>query len=361
MSHSFNGKIHKPFFFVGTAVIALSLGACSTVEPNFLPKGYAHHGKVYKSQTPPPSQRVTNDQRAHMGPVQAEQFRTATYDILSRLTGRAGLPPKPAYIDAANPMTPFYANIDNDLREAMRSQGYRLSEMAEGSYIFKYKAELLPGYRSYDLESAPTGAPNIKLTLDVLTDIQGTMKVLTHEVGNYYIQGAEDLLILSPTQKSLPLENSTRYLNEAGAYEPRTENTYHSSAELNTVQPVMDKTKTPVMSAPIMREPAPMAPAYVQPIQPEYRISEPVMSPATPSEYVVTMPSEPPVMVNEEPIMPADSYHVPSMNGDGAGVEIYDPATSEMTGSYDYSASMNDMSDTAPVRRGPRISKQVEY
>lgn len=372
MSHSFNGKIYKPFLFVGAAVTALNLGACSTIEPNFLPKGYAHHGKVYKSPTAPPSQRVTNDQRAFMGPVQAQQFRTATYDILSRLTARAGLPPKPAYIHAADPMTPFYANIDNDLREAMRSQGYRLAETSDGAYIFKYKAELLPGYRAYDLEDAPTGAPNIRLTLDVLTDIQGSMKVLTHEVGNYYIQGAEELLILSPTRKSQPLENSTRYLDEAGVDEPRTENTYHSKAERDTIQPVMDKTKTPVMSAPVIRQPAPrepVAPSYVQPAQPAYRISEPVFSPAmteplpsfdAPSEYVVTMPSEPP-MAAPVAIPSNEPYVVQSMSDNDAGVEIYDPDTSQMTGSYDYSASMNEMSDQMPVRRGPRVSKQVEY
>lgn len=340
MSHFLTSKTSKSLFFVGTAVAALSLNACASVvgDPNFLPTGYAHHGKVYKSKTPPPSQRVSNEQRADMGPVQAEQFRSATYDILSRLTSRAGLPPKAAYIDAASPMTPFYANIDNDLREAMRAQGYRLADTAEGSYIFQYNAELMPGYRSYDLESAVAGAPNIELTLDVMTDVHGTLKVLTHEVGNYYIQGAEDLLIAAPHIKSLPLENSMRYLNEAGMYEPRTENTYHSRDQLGTVQPVMDKTKTPIMAAPMMKAPTPIAPSYVQPAM------EPMMvSPAEPQEYVVTMPSEP-----SEP-----------MNGDA--VQIFDPTTSEMTGSYDYSASINDMSNTAPVRRGPRVSKQVEY
>ena len=341
MSHFLTSKTSKSLFLAGTAVAALSLNACISVmgDPNFLPTGYAHHGKVYKSKTPPPSQRVSNEQRSDMGPVQAEQFRTATYDILSRLTTRAGLPPKAAYIDAANPMTPFYANIDNDLREAMRSQGYRLADTPDGAYIFRYNAELMPGYRSYDLESATAGAPNIELTLDVLTDVHGTLKVLTHEVGNYYIQGAEDLLIPAPHQKSLPSENWTRYVDEAGAHEARTGNLYHSDAQLSTVQPVMDKTQTPVMAAPMMEAPAPVAPSYVQPVV------EPLMvSPAEPQEYVVTMPSETSEL----------------MDG-GADVQIFDPTTSEMTGSYDYSASMNDMNNVTPVRRGPRISKQVEY
>ena len=327
MSHFLNVKSSKPLFLLGTAVVSLSLGACSSIEPNFMPKGYTHHGKIYKSKTPPPSQRVTNAQRADMGPVQAEQFRSATYDILTRLTSRAGLPPKPAYISAASPMTPFYANIDNDLREAMRAQGYRLADSADGAYIFKYKAELLPGYRSYDLESAQTGAPNIKLTLDVLTDIHGVLKPLTHEVGHYYIKGAEVLLIAAPHQKSLPLEDSTRYIKEAGSYEPRTENTYHSKDQLGTIQPIMDKTKAPVVEV-------------ITPSQ-EYIVTIPADEEA-PTEVIISTPPEP--------------------MEDGSDVQIFDPSTSEeITGDYDYSASMNDMNSYELVRRGPRISKAVEY
>lgn len=321
-----NLKTSKSLFLLGTAFTTLSLGACSVTEPNFMPRGYTNHGEIYKSKTPPPSQRVTNEQRSDMGPVQAEQFRSATYDILTRLTSRAGLPPKPVYIEAVNPMTPFYANIDNDLREAMRSQGYRLADSADGAYIFKYNAELLPGYRSYDLEKAQTGSPNIKLTLDVLTDVHGNLKPLTHEVGNYYITGAEGLLIPVPNNKFLPLENETRYVNEAGSYEPRTENTYHSGNQLETIQPVMDKTKAPVVD---------------------------IIPP--PQEYIVTMP---PV----EPVEVITSSPPVSMEETGSDVQIFDPSTSEeITNSYDYSASMNDMNSYEPVRRGPRISKQVEY
>ncbi|NQZ13798.1 MAG: hypothetical protein HRT94_03085 [Alphaproteobacteria bacterium] len=320
----------------GAAFITLGVSACSI--PHGLPTGYTHHGKVYKSATPPSSPRVTDAQRAHMGAAQAEQFRTATYDILTRLTSRAGVPPKPVYVEAASPMTPFYANIDNDLREALRSQSYRLSDTADGAYIIKYNAELLPGYRSYDLEKAETGAPNIKLTMDVLTNVQGTLKMLTQEEGHYYIEGAEGLLIPVPYQKYQPVEHETRSHYEAGMEVPRTGNVHHSDEQLRTIQPVMDKTEAPVVD--IIEAPSA---SYVEPAEPmpmePVRVSEPML-PTEPMEYVVTEPSAP----DQAP-----------------AVQIFDLTTSEPVGSYDYSASMNDMTDGAPVRRGLRVSKQVEY
>jgi len=320
----------------GIAVLSMGLVACSV--PHGMPTGYTYHGDLYKSKTPDPSPRVTSAQRALMGVEQAEQFRRATYDILTRLTSRAGVPPKPVYIAAADPMTPFYANIDNDLREAMRAQGYRLADTADGAYIIQYHADLLPGYRSYDLEKAAMGTPNIQLTMDVMTDIHGTLKPLTQEVGEYYIKGAEELLIPMPHHKYQPVETETRFMDEAGTNAPRTSNVYHGDNQLHTIQPIMDKTDAPQVN--IIESPK-VSPdiSYAQPPEPVTSLQIPADQPL---EYVVSAPEE---------------------QGDAPAIEIFDPETSQPLGTYDYSASMNDMSQSAAplIRRGPRVSKQVEY
>ncbi len=127
-------------------------------------------------------------QRKTMGPQQSEQFRMAVYSLVDNLTNRAGMPPKPIHILKPEPMTPFYANLDNDLRESMRHVGYRLSDTPNGAYAMTYNVEMLkkepkPGDTS----------PNVRITLYVHDKVGEDGKVLTKESGDFYIQGAEEL------------------------------------------------------------------------------------------------------------------------------------------------------------------------
>ena len=123
--------------FAQISVLALTacaaLSACSM--PNSLPRGYAYHGEEYKSPNPPESPKFTSQQRASMGPEQADQFRMSVYSLVENLTNRAGMPPKPVYVMKPEPMTPFYANMDNDLRESLRHMGYRLTDTPENAYV----------------------------------------------------------------------------------------------------------------------------------------------------------------------------------------------------------------------------------
>jgi hypothetical protein len=164
------------------AIVPLS--GCS---PNAVPTGYVYHADSYKSANPPASPKFTALQRTTMGPEQAEQFRLAVYQLVDALTARAGMPPKPVHVMKPEPMTPFYANIDNDLRESLRHVGYRMSDVPEGAYIVTYKAEnLVP-------DPAMANAPNMRITIHIHDQLGEEGRLLTQETGDFYIKGGEAL------------------------------------------------------------------------------------------------------------------------------------------------------------------------
>ncbi len=176
--------------FSKTSILALSvcaaaLTACST--PNSLPDGYTHHNKPYKSQVPSQSGQFTTAQRQTMGPQQADQFRLAVYQLVDSLTERAGMPPKNIYVAKPEPMTAFYANMDNDIRESMRHVGYTLTDSPVDAYVFTYAATPLP--------NPAAGAPNVHLAIHVYDGIGKDGKLLTSEEGDFFIQGAEKLQV----------------------------------------------------------------------------------------------------------------------------------------------------------------------
>ncbi len=174
----------------------LSLNACGFAHPNAMPTGYNYHHEDYKSPITETSSKVTVEQRQYMDAAQAEQFRNAVYDLLERLTMRAGMPPKPVFVVAPEPMTTFYANIDNDLRESMRHIGYAISDTPNDSYVFTYEAT--------PLEQTNANDNNVHLTLRIFSSFSEAARQLTEESGSYFIQGADKLNIAASRYSTLP-------------------------------------------------------------------------------------------------------------------------------------------------------------
>lgn len=189
-------KNKLPLFALGASI--LSLSACGSI-PNSIPSGYTYHHDTYKSAAPLASSEVTVEQRQYMDAVQAEQFRNAVYDLLERMTLRAGLPPKPVYVAAPDPMTTFYANIDNNLRESMRHIGYAISDMPEGAYVFAYEAGLIPSVKGQG-----NSGNNVTMTLRVFSELGENARQLTEESGQYFIKGADSLDITASRYGFLP-------------------------------------------------------------------------------------------------------------------------------------------------------------
>ncbi len=203
----------------------------------------------------------------YMDAMQAEQFRDAVYDLLQRLTARAGMPPKPIYILAPEPMTTFYANIDNDLREGMRHIGYALSDIPTGAYVFAYDARLLERPRGV----ISTGEPNVEIVLKIFDSVSEDARMLSDEVGRYYIQGAETLNIKPAMYKMLPSREKIIRQSEgfSPAEPPRTATQYsRTPAETMPPRPETVVTRPRVMQEPsnINTSPQPMVQPMSQPV-----------------------------------------------------------------------------------------------
>ena len=246
------------FSLLSASVLALSLGACSGTSPNYMPTGYKYHSDVYKSPTPPPTPKLNVEQRQYMDAAQAEQFRDGVYELLVRITERAGMPPKPVYVMSPEPMTAFYANIDNDLRESMRSIGYVLSDTPVGAYVFAYDAGIIgqeTKQRLSKIKKQPmsTGTPNVALTLQIFDSLGENARMLTQETGQFFIRGAEALHIQPPSFKRMT--NNQRVQRQAAPAQVRR-------APVQRQRPVVEQ--QPVMQAPMaepMMQPAPQ-PAF---------------------------------------------------------------------------------------------------
>jgi hypothetical protein len=248
------------FSLVTIGVSAIALGACSMGHPNALPTGYTYHHDVYKSPTPAPSPRVSTAQRESMTIAQAEQFRNAVYDLVTRLSERAGMPPKPVFVLPPKNMTAFYAHIDNDLRESMRTIGYAISDRPEGAYVFTYSADLIDSMRGTE----QTGQPNVELILRVFNEADPKARQLTQEVGRYFIQGAEAFDIYPTVYADLPTYQTIRHQMQGfDAFEaPRT-----TSGDLNTSLNETNR-MMPVMAAPKVQEPMPDPLYTTEPVSP---------------------------------------------------------------------------------------------
>ena len=266
----------------------LSLNACGFTHPNAMPTGYNYHHENYKSPITETSSKVTVEQRQYMDAAQAEQFRNAVYDLLERLTMRAGMPPKPVFVVAPEPMTTFYANIDNDLRESMRHIGYAISDTPNGSYVFTYEAT--------PLEQTNTNSNNVHLTLRIFDSFSATARQLTEESGAYFIQGADKLNIEASRYRGLPSPAQIQKLQIESASAPVQE-----PVQEIIRQPVIQAPIAPAIQTPVVKTSRPVAtpPAVIQQAPPTVPtrstapafVSQPIQQTADDIRPIIRKPS----------------------------------------------------------------------
>ena len=211
-------KLSYLSFSVLTVTSLMVLAACSS--PNAIPTGYVYHDDVYKSPNPPESSKFTKLQRSIMGAEQADQFRLATYSLVDSLTNRAGMPPKPVYVMTPETMTPFYANMDNDLRESLRHIGYRLADNPQDAYVITYNATITKSMtKDKNAANSPVPVvpaaqevkvPNVRMVIHVHNGIGEDSKILTQEEGNFYVQGAESMTIPFASFAGIPIPSLTQ-------------------------------------------------------------------------------------------------------------------------------------------------------
>lgn len=348
-----------------TSASLLSLAGCTSLQPVSMPSGYTYHHQEYQAPPAASSARITTQQRHYMTERQATQFRDAVYDILVRVTQRAGIPPKPVYVLQPQNFSSFYGNIDNDLRESMRHLGYALSDMPLGAYVFTYDAMFL--------ENTDGNYPeNVEITLSVYDSLGSTARLLTRERGRYYIDGAEYLNI-RPTkfkQNQLPPRGTVAKQAEGYSYEPQTilaPNYIHrpikesdnpiSPAMVDTPQPppvlhhtvqpspVVAPTPAPVMVAPTATTPVLIAPDTA-PTKPLSTQPKAVLGATTRTAPIGNNPA-----YYQPSDVPSPVVNAPIYNGVPVTVNPPTPQTMEPTPSMQYQ-SMTERN---------RISKEMDY
>lgn len=210
-------KLSYPSFSVLGATCLMVLAVCAS--PNSIPTGYVYHDKEFKSPNPPASPKFTTLQRSAMGPKQAEQFRLAMYSLVDNLTNRAGMPPKPVYVMTPETMTPFYANMDNDLRESLRHIGYRLADSPDGAYVITYNAVILKPVSEKKDGNKPMSVvpvaddnttPNVKMAIHVHDSVGKDGKMLTQEEGSFFVQGAQNMSVPTASFYGVPVPSLSK-------------------------------------------------------------------------------------------------------------------------------------------------------
>ena len=154
---------------------ALFLHACD------LPTGYVYHDQLYKvpveSSSASGARLITNDQAA--------QIYTAVSDLTTRLTDRAGMAPRPVYVETKKPSLQIQTMMDNDLRDSLRSLGYTLTNDPAQGYIIAHRI------KAVNMENSPL---NAELTLDIYDGTQEDKRLLTSETGFYKIDSLTKII-----------------------------------------------------------------------------------------------------------------------------------------------------------------------
>lgn len=185
-------------------VCVVTLTACEGPGP--LPRGYVHHKETYKSPAPGPTPVYTETQRETLTPAQAKNIRRAVHDLARALTDRAGLAPRAVYVQQADPLPPFYAMIDNDLREVLTHIGYSLAPQPDNAYVFQYDAQKIDSPSPMKEPPRDHNAPNVTLTLKIFDGAGREAKMLTTQSGDYFIEGAEVMDI--PRARFTPMQKA---------------------------------------------------------------------------------------------------------------------------------------------------------
>jgi len=139
-----------------SSLLVLALTGCKPFwNPTYMPSGYAHHHKEYKSPPGPKAAPIGYEYSAKKNTAMQQQWRAAVSDLVLRAQAHDLLGAGPVFIHTDLNPGAFQSAYDFALREELRAAGVMLAESADqGSQIFysaydpqdKGPAEYLTGY-----------------------------------------------------------------------------------------------------------------------------------------------------------------------------------------------------------------------
>ncbi len=153
----------------------LLLSACN------MPTGYVYHDQLYKA----PVQDSSASGAALISQTQAAQIYRAMSDLTTRLTQRAGLAPRPVYVETPAPATQIQTLMDNDLRDTLRRLGYTLTGDPAQGYVIAHRI------KPVKIENSPL---NAEIALDIFDGRSKKETLLTSETGFYRIDSLDKII-----------------------------------------------------------------------------------------------------------------------------------------------------------------------
>lgn len=145
----------------------LLLGACGTLDPMPMGRGYSSYHQPYKSANGVPARGIGYDFSVERNQAVVEDMRFAAVDLVENLDKKLSYVSQDIYLETPA-HTAFYNGFDHVLREALIQRGYSLATSPDGALRVTFVAQNpdRTEMTAYDVKKTQDG-----LTLEKVGDV----------------------------------------------------------------------------------------------------------------------------------------------------------------------------------------------
>ena len=153
-----------PTAFLSLSAMALSLTACKTVmDPTFLPSGYLHHQKAYKTPPADAPWSIGYDYTHAQNAEIIGKWRVVAADIVTKLEQTELLGDAAIFLSSPTHDNAFTLSLDNALRQELRSRGHYLASIPNDDAlkleVSTYDPQFKDAMQSYEFNDIEEGNP----------------------------------------------------------------------------------------------------------------------------------------------------------------------------------------------------------
>lgn len=196
------------------SAMALSLTACkSLMDPTFLPSGYTHHQKDYKSPHADAPWSIGYDYTHAQNADIVGKWRVVASDIVTKLEATELLAKTSVFLSSPTLDNAFTLSLDNALREELRSRGHYLVSVPDMEslklQVSTYDPEFKDAIQSYEFNDIEEGNPEPPklVNKDMVIKVDGLIVnapvTLVESTYNLPLYGYQDRQLYFPLTQSL--------------------------------------------------------------------------------------------------------------------------------------------------------------
>lgn len=195
------------------SAMALSLTACkSFMDPTFMPSGYAHLNKEYKSPPADSPWPIGYDYTHAQNAEVIGKWRVVASDIVTKLEATELIDKTAVFLSSPTLDNAFTLSLDNALREELRRRGYYLASVPDEEalklQVSTYDPEFKDAIQSYEFNDIEEGNPEppTLVSKDIAVKVEGLIAsapvTLVESIYDLPLYGYQD------QQRYLPLTQS---------------------------------------------------------------------------------------------------------------------------------------------------------